>query len=164
MKASVSFALYTGDSETVARTLGEPVEGNELTRRDDIRRNPPDIILTNYKQLEFLLVRKTDRALFTPAPDAQHEIRNDSGELLTIPDFAYLDRKIAIYCDGFAYHGNVDALAGDARKRNALQASSWAVLTFWGRQILRNPGACEAQIWQCYQYRRTQGGIIAEPA
>ena len=32
--------------------------------------------------------------------------------------------------------------------------SGWAVLTFWGRQILRNSGACEAQIWQCYQFRR----------
>jgi hypothetical protein len=99
-----------------------------------------------------------------PVPEAQHKFRNESSDVLTIPDFAYLDRKIAIYCDGFAYHGNVHSLAGDARKRNALQASGWAVLTFWGRQILRNPGACEAQIWQCYQYRRTQDVAVTEPA
>ena len=89
-----------------------------------------------------------------PEPLAQYEIRTASGGLLTIPDFAYRDRKIAIYCDGFAYHGNIDTLSSDASKRNQLQAMGWQVLTFWGRQILRNPSACEAQIWQCYQFRR----------
>jgi ATP-dependent helicase YprA (DUF1998 family)/very-short-patch-repair endonuclease len=89
-----------------------------------------------------------------PEPVAQFEIRTDSGGLLTIPDFAYPDRKIAIYCDGFAYHGNKEILESDARKRNALQAKGWSVLTFWGRQILRDAAACERQIWQCYQYRR----------
>jgi ATP-dependent helicase YprA (DUF1998 family) len=89
-----------------------------------------------------------------PSPVEQHEIRSSSGELLTIPDFAYLDRKIAIYCDGFAYHGNVDTLSSDARKRNTVQSMGWAVLTFWGRQILRDAAACERQVWQCYQFRR----------
>ncbi|WP_326541215.1 DEAD/DEAH box helicase [Pseudorhodoferax sp.] len=89
-----------------------------------------------------------------PAPQAQFEIRDDAGQLLTVPDFAYPERRIAIYCDGFAYHGNVDALSHDARKRNALQAKGWSVLVFWGRQIQRNPAACEAQVWQCFQFRR----------
>ncbi|MBI3916308.1 MAG: DEAD/DEAH box helicase [Betaproteobacteria bacterium] len=89
-----------------------------------------------------------------PVPTAQLEIQSESGGLLTIPDFAYPDHKIAIYCDGFAHHGNVDTLTSDARKRNTLQAKGWAVLTFWGRQILRDPTNCERQIWQCYQFRR----------
>lgn len=89
-----------------------------------------------------------------PPPEAQHKVYGNNGELLTIPDFAYPDRRIAIYCDGFAYHGDVNALGSDARKRNALQAKGWAVLTFWGRQILRDARACEEQIWQCYQFRR----------
>lgn len=89
-----------------------------------------------------------------PAPQAQVEIRDDAGQLLTVPDFAYPERRIAIYCDGFAYHGNVDALSHDARKRNALQAKGWSVLVFWGRQIQRDPVACEEQIWQCFQFRR----------
>lgn len=124
----------------------------------------PATVPTSGTPIEAGLLRAIVERGRLPTPDAQHEIRNDSGDLLTIPDFAYLDRKIAIYCDGFAYHANVDSLAGDARKRNALQARGWAVLTFWGRQILRNPGACEAQIWQCYQYRRTQDVAIVEPA
>lgn len=89
-----------------------------------------------------------------PKPVSQYEIRDETGGLITIPDFAYPDRRIAIYCDGFAYHGSRDALESDSRKRNALQAMGWATLNFWGRQILRNPSACEAQIWQCYQFRK----------
>jgi very-short-patch-repair endonuclease len=89
-----------------------------------------------------------------PEPVHQHAVTASNGAILTVPDFAYPDRRIAIYCDGFAYHGDRDALESDARKRNQLQADGWAVLTFWGRQILRNPAACESQIWRCYQYRR----------
>jgi ATP-dependent helicase YprA (DUF1998 family) len=96
-------------------------------------------------------IRKAGRL---PEPIAQHSVRGDAGEVLTIPDFAYPDRKIAIYCDGFAYHGNKETLESDSRKRNTLQGQGWAVLTFWGRQILRNPSACETQVWRCYQFRR----------
>ena len=63
----VTFAMYTGESESVAATLGEPVEGNEFIRRTEIRGQQPDILLTNYKELEFLLVRKEDRTLFSPS-------------------------------------------------------------------------------------------------
>jgi hypothetical protein len=63
----VTFAMYTGESESVAATLGEPVEGNEFIRRTDIREHQPDILLMNYKELEFMLVRKEDRTLFSPS-------------------------------------------------------------------------------------------------
>jgi len=36
----------------------------QLLTREDIRRNPPDILITNYVQLEYLLLRKADSALF----------------------------------------------------------------------------------------------------
>lgn len=85
-----------------------------------------------------------------PAPEAQHEIRLDDGTLLTVPDFVYPARKLAIFCDGFAYHGSVETLAADAKKRNALQSRGWTVLTFWGRQIVRDPFACVDQINACY--------------
>jgi hypothetical protein len=77
-----------------------------------------------------------------PVPVAQHAIYNADGSLLTIPDFAYPDRMIAIYCDGFAFHGNIETLVEDARKRNRLQTMGWLVLTFWGRQVLRDPVRC----------------------
>ena len=89
-----------------------------------------------------------------PVPFAQFEIRKPDGKLLTIPDFAYPHQRIAIYCDGFAFHGNAETLAEDARKRNQLQAMGWVVLTFWGRQILRDPNRCVASIADAIRLRR----------
>lgn len=105
--------------------------------------------------IETRLVEAIRAAGRLPEPLAQYSIIGDSGKLLTVPDFAFPDRRIAIYCDGFAYHGNRETLGSDAQKRNALQGKGWAVLTFWGHQILRDAAACERQIWQCYQFRNS---------
>ena len=87
-----------------------------------------------------------------PEPNRELEIE-DGDRLVTVPDFAWEDRKLAVYCDGFAVHGNVDVLALDAAKRNWLQARGWVVLTYWGRTILRDPAACARQIADIYAQR-----------
>jgi very-short-patch-repair endonuclease len=87
-----------------------------------------------------------------PMPTAQHPV-SENGSVITIPDFAYPDRRIAIYCDGFAFHGNAATLSEDARKRNRLQAMGWLVLTFWGRQILLDPLKCVDQVAQALVHR-----------
>ncbi|MBI4541304.1 MAG: hypothetical protein HY704_17515 [Gemmatimonadetes bacterium] len=94
----LTFALYTGESEEIAATLGSPLEGHELTRREDIRRTPPDIILTNYKQLEFLLIRRIDRSLFTPAMQVLvlDELHSYRGALAT--EIACLIRRLKARC------------------------------------------------------------------
>ena len=79
-----------------------------------------------------------------PAPVKQREFR--SGDLLvTVADFAYEAEKIAIYCDGFAFHGMPENLAADAQKRNHLQSLGWMVLTFWGQTILFAALLCGGQ-------------------
>ena len=89
-----------------------------------------------------------------PAPDRECEIRDtDSGALITVPDFAWEEAKLAVYCDGFAFHGNRDTLELDAQKRNRLQAMGWAVLTFWGRVILRDPARCAREVADLYGSR-----------
>jgi very-short-patch-repair endonuclease len=89
-----------------------------------------------------------------PAPVKQREFR--SGDvLITVADFAYEAEKIAIYCDGFAFHGMPENLAADAQKRNQLQSLGWMVLTFWGKTILRNSERCEEQIWRAFTHRST---------
>jgi very-short-patch-repair endonuclease len=93
-----------------------------------------------------------------PDPSPQFEILDEAGKRLTVPDFAYPERQIAIYCDGFAYHGNREALESDAHKRNLLQSMGWTTLTFWGRQILRDPRACESQIFECYRFSNRRKG------
>lgn len=90
----ISFGLYTGDSDAAAQTLREiPTKSERLTRAT-IRSNPPDIILTNYKQLEFLLIRREDRMLFTRALRflVLDEIHSYRGALAT--EIACLTRRL----------------------------------------------------------------------
>jgi very-short-patch-repair endonuclease len=150
MLFQLSQAQSTGDPEKGQSGDGRKRSGDWLDKQASQVGAPP----TSGTVIETRLREAILAAKRLPEPVAQHEIQTNSGVVLTIPDFAYPDKKIAIYCDGFAYHGNAETLGKDARKRNELQSRGWAVLTFWGQQILRNPEACETQIWQCYQYRR----------
>ena len=68
-------ALYTGDTpnnpeqgqqlEQETRGLRQ-VSDAEMWSRREIRDNPPDILMTNYAQLELLLTRREDITLFPP--------------------------------------------------------------------------------------------------
>lgn len=89
--------------------------------------------------IEARLLKAMEEIPGLPLPALQHEIRNQ-GRLVTVPDFAYPERRIAIYCDGYAHHGNRRTLEKDAKKRNWLQRQGWVVLTYWGRtHQLRRP-------------------------
>jgi len=95
--------------------------------------------------IESLLLDALRRQPGCPEPEAQYEIHRD-GRLFTVPDFAFPTVKIAIFCDGYAYHGNKDTLALDAKKRNWMQSQGWIVLTYWGRAITRDADACALEI------------------
>lgn len=88
-----------------------------------------------------------------PPPERDHEIRDDQGRLVTVPDFGWPDVTLAVYCDGFAVDANPETLEPDARKRNFLQQKGWMVPTFWGRTILKDPAACSKQVAAGYAQR-----------
>ncbi len=54
-------ALYTGDSGKQQRMTAESL----IENKREIRDNPPDILLTNYKMLDFLLLRPEDAGLWS---------------------------------------------------------------------------------------------------
>ena len=69
----ITFGRYTGDTEETEiqakRKWGEENPGqdklaNEIISREEIRENPPNILLTNYSMLEYLLLRPEDAPLF----------------------------------------------------------------------------------------------------
>jgi superfamily II DNA/RNA helicase len=73
--SGLRIALYTGEtpySREEGRALRErlalerPVSDAEVLSREEIRQNPPDLLMTNYVQLELLLTRGEDRYLFPP--------------------------------------------------------------------------------------------------
>ena len=58
---------------------------------------------------------------------------------LTIPDFAFPDMQIAIYCDGFKWRaGNWHKFRTDRRQSRELQLRGWIVLRFAGSEIYRD--------------------------
>ncbi|NYE07311.1 very-short-patch-repair endonuclease [Bacillus niacini] len=55
-------------------------------------------------------------------------------------DLALIGPRIAIECDGKAYHSSPKAKARDRRKDKCLTENGWKVLRFTGRQIMRDMG------------------------
>ncbi|MFT8312724.1 MAG: DEAD/DEAH box helicase [Clostridium sp.] len=69
----ITFGRYTGEtSESTAKALqdyraqnnGEDPISNELISREQMRKNPPHFLLTNYAMLEYLLLRPKDNDFF----------------------------------------------------------------------------------------------------
>lgn len=53
--------IYTGDTATKTK---EMTANSIISDRYELRKNPPDILLTNYKMLDFLLMRPDDQSLW----------------------------------------------------------------------------------------------------
>ncbi|WP_417059622.1 DEAD/DEAH box helicase, partial [Ellagibacter isourolithinifaciens] len=102
----ITFGRYTGDTEeTESKALqkwkeenpGQVKLPNEILSREEIRKNPPNILLTNYSMLEYLL-RPEDAPLFGSAFGANwrhiaiDEAHIYSGALGT--EIAYLLRRL----------------------------------------------------------------------
>ena len=67
---------------------------------------------------------------------AQHTIDYYNDMSVTIPDFAFSDMKIAVYCDGFSTAaGNREKFKKDRSQSRELQLRDWIVLRFAGSEI-----------------------------
>ncbi|VEI03183.1 ATP-dependent helicase [Acidipropionibacterium jensenii] len=65
--AGVTAAIYTGDQTHQRTTMS--AEGI-ITSREAIRSDPPDILLTNYKMLDQLLLRPADQRIWAESADS----------------------------------------------------------------------------------------------
>lgn len=103
----ITFGRYTGDTEEDEpeafrkwkdENPGQTRLSNEIISREKIRENPPNILLTNYSMLEYLLLRPEDATLFGGAfgTNWRHiaidEAHVYSGALGT--EIAYLLRRV----------------------------------------------------------------------
>jgi len=65
--AGLTAGLYVGEDPVEPSTTVRRLDGGGytvITERDRLREEPPDILLTNYKMLDFLLLRARDAALW----------------------------------------------------------------------------------------------------
>jgi len=64
-----------------------------------------------------------------------------------IVDFAYLDQKLAIECDGYKWHKqDKEQIENDLERDKYLAKKGWRVLHFSGVQIRRNIEGCIKEI------------------
>ena len=110
--SGLTVALYTGDTENskevalnnyIERTGRKTPYDSELISREEIKATPPDILLTNYVMLEYILTRFEDKDLF-PAKhrgalrflvlDEVHTYTGNQGA-----DVAYLIRRLKQHTD-----------------------------------------------------------------
>ncbi len=61
-------------------------------------------------------------------------------------DLCYPDRRVAIECDGFSFHGSRSAFESDRERQNLLVLSGWRVLRFTWRQVVGRPTWVAQQI------------------
>lgn len=66
LRGAVTAGLYVGEDADGPERVAHGTMGPDhvITDRDTLRRSPPDILLTNYKMLDFLLIRPQDRPLW----------------------------------------------------------------------------------------------------
>ena len=67
---------------------------------------------------------------------------------VTLPDFAFPDLQIAIYCDGYKFHWERDPFQKDRQQSRDLQLQGWCVLRFGGWEILNETDAVVRTIEQ----------------
>ena len=60
----------------------------------------------------------------------QHKIDRYDDMQVTIPDFAFPDMQIAIYCDGYGWHSDRVSFGKDRLQSRELQLRGWIVLRF----------------------------------
>jgi superfamily II DNA/RNA helicase len=73
-KTKLKIGRYTGDTDyetkmaeqNLKRTQNRERYDCEYLSRDEMQRNPPDILITNYVMLDLILTRHEDKALFPP--------------------------------------------------------------------------------------------------
>lgn len=64
LRGKVRVGLYTGDTGEKGKGSRSMSEHAVITNRSALQQNPPDILLTNYKMLDFLLIRPRDRQIW----------------------------------------------------------------------------------------------------
>ena len=80
----------------------------------------------------------------TLGPDYQEDLRTQykidyyQDLPVTLPDFAFPEAKIAIYCDGYEHHSDSDSFQKDRQQSRELQLQGWTILRFAGSEILNN--------------------------
>lgn len=100
--------------------------------------------------------------------------RKHKRDIIGKPDIAFVGKKVAVFCDSEFWHGKdwevrkhdfkshqsfwipkiERNIQRDTEVNQALEASGWLVLRFWGKDILKNPDEVVEKILDKLKDRR----------
>jgi very-short-patch-repair endonuclease len=95
---------------------------------------------------ELLLAELSLRKSSLPKFILQHRIYDENGRIVSRSDFAFVQEKLAIYCDGAMYHLQRNQWERDMRQRRELTRLGWKHLAFSGAEIMGNVAQCVDEI------------------
>lgn len=81
-----------------------------------------------------------------PRITLQYRIYNAANRIISRADFAFVQQKLAIYCDGTKYHLNRQQWQRDLRQRRELTMLGWKYLAFTGAEINQDIENCIAEV------------------
>ena len=90
-----------------------------------------------HSELERLAVTALQRAGITGF-EPNLTVRLSSGQVVEI-DIAFVDQRIALELDGFAFHSSAESFRYDRRRGNTLMADGWTVRRFTFDDLLGDP-------------------------
>jgi very-short-patch-repair endonuclease len=137
---------------------------------------PQDIARPHQPQpespIEQLLVDElTKRQASLPPVVLQHRIYNEQRRIVSRADIAFVDEKVAVYCDGAMYHLRPDQWQRDQRQRRELTRLGWHVLVFTGSEITADPSRRAEEIMRFFmgtsdeaEFNENRGAESVDPA
>lgn len=80
-----------------------------------------------------------------PAPETQHVVRRGGGRVGRV-DFAWLEQRLIVETDGFAFHSDRASYRRDRRRVNSLLLAGWVVLRFSWEDVVSDPDYVVASV------------------
>ena len=114
--------------EMVQQSVCEVSRGRDLTESAEGAAQPES-------HIEVKLLEEFRRRPGMPAVTLQHRILDESGRIISRADFAFVEHRLAVFCDGAKYHLEKNQWQRDLRQRRGLVRLGWQVIAFTGREI-----------------------------
>jgi hypothetical protein len=143
-------SLFLGEGGAAATVRVLPPDAPQGSSRPGAARPESPIEELFYKEIQ---KRESD----LPAITLQYVIVDDNGRIVSRADFAFVEERLAVYCDGARYHLQKDQWRRDQRQRRELVRLGWSVLVFTGAEINEAPDRCVEEVVRTLSGRREAG-------
>ncbi|HMH58479.1 MAG TPA: hypothetical protein VK537_04800 [Galbitalea sp.] len=126
--AAGDFLIHWQTPLTTATALEEYSTRNPQRRGTRVRRAALPLLSDRSESFRESILRVLILAAGFPAPDVNHEVRDDRGRILARVDLAWPDHKVALEYEGDHHRTDRAQWQRDLRRIEALQDAGWRVI------------------------------------